>query len=204
MTPETNGSLTVINFLTALLVVITAIYVWVTHRILKANEKVVSVMQAQHDSATRPYITIRPFTEPGNPILLLEVRNTGLTAASNLRLTLDKDFYPFGEKIQGKSLATANAFQYPIASFAPSAVLSFYLATGPDIFSEKANPDLTPQTFRVTAEYSYAGKTVKEETTIDLKQFLGTRLDEMPIVHELKEIRKALEGITSTLKNRKE
>jgi hypothetical protein len=140
MMPETNGPFTMVNLLTALLVAITAFYAWVTHRILKANEKVVSVMQAQHDSATRPYITIRPFTEPGNPILFLEVRNTGLTAASNLRLTLDKDFYPFGEG-QGKSLATANAFQYPIASFAPSAVLSFYLATGPDIFSEKANPE---------------------------------------------------------------
>lgn len=200
MTPEMNGSL--ITIFTALLVAITAFYAWVTHRILKANEKVVAVMQAQHESATRPYITIKPFTEPGNPILFLEVRNTGLTAASNLRLTLDKDFYPFGER-QGKSLATANAFQYPIDSFAPRSVLSFYLATGPDIFSEKANPDLTPQTFRVTAEYSYAGKAVKEETAIDLKQFLGTRLDELPIVHELKEIRKALEGIT-TLKNRED
>lgn len=194
------GSMTMLELLTLVLVSITAFYAWSNFRILKANENVVSVMQAQHESMTRPYIIVRAFTDPGNPIIFLEIRNTGLTAATDLRLTLDRDFYQFGERPpQGRNLTDANAFQYPIESFPPGATLNFYLATGQNIFGEGANQDLTPGLFKVTARYSYTGKTVTEATAIDLKQFLGTRLDETELTQNLKEIKKALGGITSAI-----
>ena len=49
--------------LTAILVLITGFYAYVTFRILKANEKVVAEMGNQTESINRPYINIRPFTE---------------------------------------------------------------------------------------------------------------------------------------------
>lgn len=47
-----------IEFLTALLVIITAFYAWVTYKMLKANERVVETMRNEFEAMQRPYITM--------------------------------------------------------------------------------------------------------------------------------------------------
>lgn len=50
-----------IDILTAALVIITAFYAWATFEILRANKKVVEVMQEQSLAISRPYIVVAPF-----------------------------------------------------------------------------------------------------------------------------------------------
>ena len=189
----------VIEVLTGLLVVITAFYAWVTFRILKANESVVSAMQAQNEALSRPYVNVRAFTEADNPILFLEILNTGKTAANHLRLSINKDFYQFGDRRPECNLANFNAFKHSIDCFPPDSRLAFYLAQATVLFGDKADQEATPVVFDVTAEYSFSGKTTKEVTTVDLRQFLQTRADSPRLIGFLKDIQKALEKIEKAI-----
>jgi len=88
----------VIEYLTAILAFITAIYAYLTHRMAKASEASVEAMRDQSEAMLRPYIIAVLFIRPHTPFLYLRVKNTGRMGAQNLRLTLDRDFFQFGEK----------------------------------------------------------------------------------------------------------
>jgi hypothetical protein len=182
-----------IEILTALLVVITGIYAWLTFRILKANERIVEKMHDQQEAMYRPYVSISPVVYPENPIAFLKIQNTGLTAANNLRLTLDKDFFQFGDKKEDRNLKTHSAFKDQINSLVPGAEIYFYLAQSFVIFGEKGGEGLTPPVFSITAEYEYLGKKVSEKNVIDLCPYLGAANPHDPLVRQLKNIKEAIE-----------
>lgn len=182
-----------IEILTALLVVITGIYAWFTFRILKANERIVEKMHDQQEAMYRPYISISPVVYPENPIAFLKIQNTGLTAANNVRLTLDKDFFQFGENKEERNLKSHSAFKDQISSLVPGAEIYFYLAQSFVIFGKKGGEDLTPHVFSITAEYEYLGKKVSEKTVIDLCPYLGAANPHDPLVRQLKDIKDAIE-----------
>jgi len=182
-----------IEILTALLVVITGIYAWFTFRILKANERIVERMHEQQESMYRPYVSISPVVYPENPIAFLKIQNTGLTAANNLRLTLDKDFFQFGDKKEERNLKSHSAFKDQISSLVPGAEIYFYLAQSFVIFGKKGGEDLTPTVFSITAEYEYLGKKVSENTVIDLCPYLGAANPHDPLVRQLKDIKEVIE-----------
>jgi len=117
-----------IDILTGLLVLITGFYAWATFRILKANERVVEVMHSQSEAMTRPYVTVTPFIEVGSPVFCLKIRNAGKTAANCVRLSLDKDFYRFGEKGKDRNLAELPAFSNEIDALSPNEEIIFTLA----------------------------------------------------------------------------
>jgi hypothetical protein len=181
-----------IEILTALLVFITGLYAWFTFRILKANEKIVEKMRDQQEAMYRPYISISPVVYPENPIAFLKISNSGLTAANNLRLSLDKDFFQFGEKKDERNLKFRSAFKDSIDSFVPGAEMYFYLAQSFVLF-KKGGEDLTPTTFTVTAEYEYLDKKAVEKTVIDLSPYLGAANPHDPLVSQLKAIKEAIE-----------
>lgn len=185
----------VIEILTAILVFITAIYAFLTHRMAKASEASVEAMRNQSEASLRPYITIVPFIRAHTPMLNLRVKNTGITGAQNVRLSIDRDFFKFGEKTRPDgNLRTLSAFTTPIDSLSPGAELIFGLAQGWVLFGEKAQPDICPSQFSVTAKYEFFGKTVQEVTQVDLRPYLGSEGERDPIVEELERIRKVLEG----------
>jgi hypothetical protein len=68
-----------IEFLTFLLVVITAVYAYLTSRILEANRRSVTAMQEQMRSATRPHVHLD--LVPESRLIEASLRNTGVTAA---------------------------------------------------------------------------------------------------------------------------
>ena len=111
-----DGDKRMIDILTALLVVITGFYAWVTFRILRANEAVVQAMRDQLEAQSRPYVHPSLFVVPGTNIFGLRVKNTSKTAASNLRLSIDKDFFLLAKKEDAQNLRKMNAFSKPIAS----------------------------------------------------------------------------------------
>jgi len=185
----------VIELLTAALVLITAFYAWATFKILRANEKVVDVMREQAVAMTRPYVVVAPSLELDNPIFYLRVSNQGKTAATNLRLTLDKSFYKFGETAKDHDLSTFTAFTRPIASFPPGAELVFSLAQGFKVFEGGVENPNMPHSFSVAAEYEFNGKQVSEENLIDLRPYLGANIPQDPHLTKLKGINESLKKI---------
>ena len=188
-----------IDYLTGALVLITAFYAWATFRILRANEKVVEVMHEQAEAVTRPYVSVAPILEPDNPIFYLRISNTGKTAANKLKLSIDKSFHKFGEKSGEKDLATFSAFNNVIESFPPGAEITFSLAQSFKLFAEDADKEILPQHFTITAEYSYADKTVKEDSIIDLKAYFGSDIPQDPYIRKLKDISKAIEKVATNV-----
>lgn len=192
----------VIDYLTGALVLITGFYAWATFRILRANEKVVEVMHEQVEAVTRPYISVAPILEPDNPIFYLRISNTGKTSANKLKLTMDKSFHKFGEKSRERDLSTFAAFNHVIESFPPGAEITFSLAQSFKLFAEDADKEILPQSFTITAEYSFENKTVKENNIVDLKAYLGADIPQDPYIRKLKDINKAIEKVaTSVSKN---
>src|SRR5687767_256223 len=107
-----------IEYLTAILVFVTAIYAYLTLRMAKASEASVEAIRAQSEATLRPYITIAPFIRPHTPFLYLRIANTGRTGASDLRLSIDRDFFKFGEQDRpDQNLRTMSAFATPIDTF---------------------------------------------------------------------------------------
>jgi len=189
----------VIDYLTGVLILITGFYAWATFRILRANEKVVEVMHEQAEAVTRAYVSVAPILEPDNPIFYLRISNTGKTAANKLKLTIDKSFHKFGEKSGERDLATFAAFNQVIQSFPPGAEITFSLAQSFKLFAEDADKEILPQSFTITAEYSYASKTVKEDSIIDLKAYLGADIPQDPYIRKLKDISKAIEMVAKNV-----
>lgn len=184
-----------IELLTAILVAVTGFYAWATFRILKANENVVEVMKQQNDVLFRPYITVNTLVHPKHPLIYLKITNTGKTPAKNVRLEIDKSFYQFGMGREENNIAKFHAFQNPIECLPPGTSLFFDLAQGFVIFGKEGSPDKTPTTFSIKATYSYADKTVEELTQIDLNPYQNSRNEPNPILEELEQIRKAIEGL---------
>ena len=187
-------------FLTLALVAVTIAYVFVTYRILKANQRVVGVMQDQLEASLRPYILISTFIIPGNPMLCLKITNTGKMPAEKLQLRWDKDFYQYGEKEDNRNLKKAYAFQNVIETFVPGSELLFYLGMGFQIFSDDTDRELTPTQFTITATYNYSGKKVSEQTTINLEAYRKTSLPPQDAI--VTHLKKIAEGVNKLCKNR--
>jgi len=189
----------ILEALTAILAIITGFYAWATYRILKANERIVEVMYEQAEAITRPYISVSPILEPDNPIIYLRITNTGKTPAKDLRLSLDKPFYQFGEKREENNLASYPAFKETIASFHPGAEIVFSLAQSFKIFGEKTDGNVLPKCFTVLAEYSYSTKTVKENNNIDLQPYLNSNIPYNSYIKKLKDLTAAIAKISNSI-----
>lgn len=51
----------IIEYLTAILVFVTAIYAYLTHRMAKASEASVEAVRQQSEDMLRPYVSVSPF-----------------------------------------------------------------------------------------------------------------------------------------------
>lgn len=189
-----------IEILTMLLIIVTGFYAWATFRILRSNEAAVQVMKDQLDAENRPYVHPSLFVVPHTDIFGLRIKNTGKTSASNLRLTIDKDFFLFGEKLEDRNLRNMNAFSKPIVSFPPEAEIEFFLAKGPNVFSEDADQTIVPHVFSIQAEYIFSGRSVSENTTLDFQPYLNANIPRNSVVSELGKIRKSLEKLANNIK----
>lgn len=186
--------MTATDYLTAILCAITAIYSYLTYKMAKSSEASVEAMRAQSEAMFRPYVTISPYIRPNTTLLYLKIENTGKSTAEDLKLTIDKDFFQFGESNRDDhNLKTKTAFVEPIQSLPPGGKLVFALAQGFVIFSPGADQTKTPQQFTITANYRMGNRLYSENNHIDLKPFIGSEGEREPIVEELEKIRKAAE-----------
>ncbi|RYG88541.1 MAG: hypothetical protein EON58_19900 [Alphaproteobacteria bacterium] len=178
-----------INLLTACFTGLAALtsvaVVWATFRVTKATEASVEVLKAQHRAATRPYVEISVYPRTGTTMLMLAVKNTGSSAAENVRLIVDRDFFYNAEEGPNTNIRTFPAFKDVIASLGPRAELKFNLGIGARVLN---NPTLCPKKFAIAANYSFAGEHVSETTPIDLAPFVRTVAHEEPIVEQMRRI----------------
>lgn len=182
------------DYLTAVLVFITAIYSYLTYRMAKTSEASVQAVREQSEAMLRPYVTISTFVRPHTPILYLRIENTGKSAAENLHLLLDKDFFQFGEENQPeRNLRKKSVFTDPIRSLPPSGKILFALGQGFVIFAEDADRSVVPTHFTIKATYEFGAKKFDESNQIDLIQYLGSEGERDPIVDELEHIKQVLE-----------
>lgn len=184
-----------IEILTAILVVITGIYAYLTYKMAKSSEASVQAAREQFEAMYRPYIEVRPYARLNTTLLYLLIENTGRTAAQNVRLSIDRDFYQFGRRDPAHSLRAKPAFSEQIDSLGSGHKLNFALAQGFVIFGEGegGGPDTTPVQFQITAVYEFAGKKFEETHRIDLRPFVGAEGERSALVEELQKIRVALE-----------
>ena len=183
-----------IELLTAMLVIITGFYALFTFKILKANEKVVEQMRNQQEAMLRPYVSITPVLFPETHFFFLKIKNSGKTAAENLRLSIDKDFFKAGNEKDESNLRSFHAFKEKIDSFVPGAEMIFRLAQDFVIFGDTIKSETTPAIFTITAEYEYQQKKVKENTVIDLRPYYPSVLPHDPVVNQLKELRETIKN----------
>jgi len=188
--------MTAIDYLTAMLVLVTAIYAYLTYKMAKSSEASVAAMREQSEAMLRPYVGVIPYIRPNTTVLYLRIENAGRMTAENLRLSMDKDFFQFGEaKRPDRNLRMKAAFVEPIQSLPPGGKLIFALAQGFVIFAPNANESIVPQQFTVTVEYEFAQKQVKETHHVDLRPYIGSEEESNPIVEELEKLRKAVEAL---------
>jgi hypothetical protein len=183
-----------IELLTGALVVITGFYAWATYRIMKANERTVASMREQTEALTRPYVTIGLLVPTNSHLFYLRIGNDGKTGAGNVRLSLDRDFYQYGQQ-NGTNLRNVTAFQTPIEQLSPGSEIVFGLAMGPQLVGEHLNPELTPPVFSITATYSYENRTVTETTTLDVRPYRDSMRAPSGIEKELHAVVEQLEKI---------
>ena len=174
-----------------LLVLVTICYVVINKKVLDQSRAVTGLMREQHHDATRPYVTV-DVTTARYSIFTLRIRNTGKTAARNLQLSIDREFWRFGLKDEHHNVRTSSAFANPIKLFAPDSELLFDLGVSSQIYNQ---PHLTPHEFEITATYSYSDRTVSESTHIDLWIFRGTTVNPSALVEELHKIGEAIEKL---------
>ncbi|WP_024931087.1 hypothetical protein [Methylophilus sp. OH31] len=179
--------------LTAILVLITGIYSYLTYRMAKMSEASVQEMRQQSEAATRPYVVITHFVRSHTALIYLRISNTGKSAAHNLRLSIDKDFFQFGEEMGNRNLKNATAFNLPLDSFPPSAELIFGLAQGWMLFQGDGKSEKCPTQFTISVQYEYSGKTINEQHYIDLRGYMGSEGERDPLVEELERLRKVIE-----------
>jgi hypothetical protein len=181
------------EILAGALVVITGVYAALTFGIMRATRRSVDAMQQQTEALTRPYITISPMILPHNHLILLRIANTGKTAASRVRLQLDRPFYRFGEHDEAHNIATFSAFTNEIATISPGTEFIFALAQGPVVLDEKADRNRLPLTFNVSSTYTFPSRTITEVTEVDLRPFRGMHMAHDAVVNQLSEIKDVLE-----------
>lgn len=187
------------DWLTAALVIITAIYAWTTFRILRANESVVAAMQDQTVAQLRPYISVSVVPRIGTTLLSLEVINSGRSAATNVRLSMDRDFYAHAERQESSNIAKLPAFTNAIASLAPDARLQFILGVGGTIFAPGVDDTCCPKQFSVAVTYEFAGKAYNEAHKIDTRPMMHSAVLHDPVAEEIEKLRKAIEKIGSQM-----
>ena len=182
------------DWLTLSLVLITAFYAWATFRILRANEGVVNAMREQTEAQLRPYVVASAGTRTGTTLLILEIQNTGKSAATALELRINKTFH-FNGDINAENLAALPAFTQTIEALAPEARLQFMLGVGHTLFSNSIDEAIAPKVFAVSANYGFASKHYSEQHTIDLRPLLHTTAIHDPVADEIKALRESVEKV---------
>ncbi|WP_375285902.1 hypothetical protein [Sphingomonas sp.] len=139
---------------------ITALYAWLTYRLAKAAE-------AQVWEASRARVVASVGTNQGGQLFLLEIENLGSSPAENLYVKIDK---PLHQQL-GRDLPVTDApfFKNGVRSFPSGKPLKFALGVSFRWLDDKTDRDLHPVTFDVTVTYRTFGRQISDVFQIDME-----------------------------------
>ena len=183
------------TILTAILVVITGIYAYLTYRMAQSSAKSVAIMDRQVDAISRPYVSVGPMKKAQWPWIYLKIENTGQTEAKNLRLQIDATPETLETLNSGMDVTSAHAFNHPLSSFAPGAKLFYLLGSGDSLESDGSGDAKLSPTFTVTATYTFGTTEVSETTTVDVNQFRNTVLETDQIVRAIDDLKNKVDEL---------
>lgn len=180
-----------LNVLTALLVFITAIYAGLTHSIAKSNRVMTYQVRTQIESQTRPVISIN-IEIRHKTIFSLKISNRGQSPATAIYFKISQSIYQYGDFTEDRNLANIQLFNQEIPTMAPGDVFLLDLYQGFNINKMESGQNITPDRFKVTADYKFGEVSYHEIFHIDLRPYLYTRADDRE-TEELQRIAKILE-----------
>ena len=172
------------------------VFAWFGLRIFRDTGKALADIRDLLEVDRKPRVTVAVDMEE-LPLLHLRIVNDGRMVARDLRLTISRGFFSFGDPEQ--NLAQSASFNQEIASLPPGAELFFPLAETSTLFGAAADGMSTPSRFWVTVSYRHGDENVEEGTEIDLDAYRDAVARPSPLV---KEIRKIRESVTAILEER--
>lgn len=146
------------EILTAFLLLVTAVYAYITYRILQANEKAVQHMKMQTVAISRPYVSIDVITH--GPLISLFARNDGKSSAHAVSMTVSPALHSYHRETAHPS----RIVEAGIAFMPPGKEIEEFLGGWHEIESENSSLKYTG-----VIKYSDSEGTQYEEPfTIDL------------------------------------
>lgn len=189
------------EILTLLLVVITGVYAWLTHGILKANQKSVETMKDQIEASFRPHLIGRVTSRIGTDLLILRIENIGRSVANRLRVRMDRDYFQNAQR-NGSNLKELEFFNREIASFAPGQYADFMLGRASMLLGEGASSGLSPRRFCLTFDYESVGKEYKDVQEIDVGALSDTLIEHNSLVDEVKKIPASIDSLKKVIERK--
>lgn len=175
-----------IEFLTGLLVLVTLIYVWLTHQILETNQKAVTAMKEQIKASVRPYVFYD--LVPCGPLIEAHLKNGGITAAHNVRVSIQPEL-----RIPTLGPVTPSALTgHPTSLLPPGRELVEFVGSWDELKQHTGGLAFTG----VLTYNDSSGEQYKESFQIDLSARLGMAYIGRPeTAAQLENIAKALSEI---------
>jgi len=187
---DSLGTSQATNIVSLVLVLATGAYVYLTHKIASANSLMARQMLAQQENISRPVLAAN-IEVRSQVLFVLVIRNTGASVATDIRLSLDRDFFRFGEKT-GNNLRDLPVFREQPFTLASGDALRFDLAQGFVIFADGADPNIVPPRFNIVAKYKSPSKDYSEIIAVDLAPYRMTNWPKSEIALEIEKLTKAL------------
>ncbi len=166
----------VMALMSILLFLVTFAYAIFTRRMLKE-------MRLAREADLRPYLLIDVFHV--DTIFYLLLKNSGRTAAKNVKFNLDKTV----EVIFNKKLNEMPLFKHGVTIFPPEKEFIIKLGSAYMFLGEERNEARHPSRFEIIVEYSYLnGLKTKETVVINLQEFFQTNPRPDAVAKSIKEL----------------
>jgi hypothetical protein len=169
-----------------------AVFAWFGLRIVKDAGRALADIRDSLEEDRKPHVAVAVNVEE-LPLFHLRIANDGHMPARDLRLTISRGFFSFGDPEQ--NLAQSASFNQEIGLFPPGAELFFPLAETSTIFGAAADGMATPSRFWVTVSYRHGDEIVEEATEIDLDAYRDAVARPNPLATEMRKIRELLAAI---------
>jgi hypothetical protein len=176
------------------MVILTAVYVYCTWKIVDANRKMVAAGQANIEESRKvSWQTSRAFVVPRlllrDFLFWLEISNSGKSSAENVNLRFDRDVYQMG--CSDRRINEMPLFSKTIATIPPGASYYVILWAGGD----KPGSNLVPNELTIIADYQSLCRPIHEETILDVKIYEGQDYPPRSVEEHLKKLTQATDKI---------
>lgn len=141
--------------------IVTAIYAWLTHRLAKIAEK-------QNWESGRARVVVSIGSNQGGQLFLLEILNVGLGSAEDLKVYVNK---PLHQQLgQIRAVTEAPFFTEGLRALPPRKAVKFALGVSFRWLNEQTDRSLHPTTFDVEVRYRTLEREITETFPIDIEQ----------------------------------